>query len=85
MANLAGLASFVSVLKAVRTNLPLRIEVDSLALRLRVVVGVSDGVVADGDRFNIGGDDPDFVGVDDDVKVSGRPNADAQKRPPGAS
>jgi len=43
--------------------------VDSLALGLRVVVRVSDGVVADGDRFNIGGDDPDFGGVDEDAVV----------------
>ena len=38
-------------------------------LGLRVIVGVGDGVVADCDRFNIGGDDPDFVGVDEDAVV----------------
>src|SRR5208282_6609534 len=44
-------------------------EVDSLALGLRVVVRVSDAVVPDGDRFNIGGDDPSLAGVDDDGVV----------------
>ena len=42
---------------------------DSLALGLRVVVRVTDGVVADGDRFNIGGNDPDPAGVGDDAVV----------------
>lgn len=42
---------------------------DSLAFGFRVEVCVGDGVVADSDRFNIGGDDPDFVGVDDDAVV----------------
>ena len=46
-----------------------RMEVDSLALGLRVVMRVSDLVVADGDRFNIGGDDRDFAGVAGDTVV----------------
>ena len=46
-----------------------RMEVDSLALGLRVIVRVCDLVVADGDRFNIGGDDRDFAGVAGDAVV----------------
>jgi hypothetical protein len=49
--------------------LPLRMEVDSLPHGLRVVVRVSDRLVADGDRFNLGGDDPDFARFDEDAIV----------------
>ena len=44
-------------------------EVDSLPFGLRVVMRVSNRVIASGDRFNIGGDNPDFAGVHDDAVI----------------
>jgi len=42
---------------------------DSLALGVWIIVRVRDGVIADGNRLNLGGDDPDFGGIDEDAVV----------------
>ncbi len=49
--------------------LPLRIEVHCLALRPGVIVREGDAVTADGNRYNIGGDDPEFTRVDGEAVV----------------
>ena len=49
--------------------LPLRIEVHCLALRPGVIVREGDAVTAYGNRYNIGGDDPEFTRVDGEAVV----------------
>lgn len=60
---------FSSPANVLRTSLARGMEVDCFLSGFGVVVGVGDVVVADGDGLDVGGDDPEFAGIDGDGVV----------------
>src|SRR5579872_717079 len=66
---LFGRVTHAAVPSSVLALLAGGVEVDCLLFGFGVVVGVGDLMIADGDGFDVGGDDPELAGIDGDGVV----------------